>query len=328
MTSTLTPRSTSPVAAASPAMPAADHDDARRAGQRARHPEGRARRMAGATRICHRGASARKVCTMLRCQPGTVSLRTLSEAVGPQPVTERLGAVELVDAAPQVAVEAGVAAAHLAHRDDDRRAHRVPHGGRDPRVADRVLVHRQSRAWPQKRSELAQLRIGVLEVAQQVGGEDAVERSRRRPHPRCPRCGCARTGRIAGQRLAAASANMPDDASTATISACGATESNAAVDAPVPQPASSSRSPLPPLASRIRLRRHPEVPVIAGVGVHQAVVGRPRPRRTRRAPQTSSLMPHPPSFGRAVAGAPTAAVPRSPVRSRRGSPRQGCRTET
>ena len=47
-------------------------------------------------------------------------------------------------------------------------------------------------------------------------------------------------------------ASIPDDASTATISACGATESSAAVDAPVPQPASRSRRPLPPLTSRIR----------------------------------------------------------------------------
>ena len=58
---------------------AADHDDARRARQRVGVRKAGRSRMAGATRICHRGASARKVCTMLRCQPGTVSLRALTK---------------------------------------------------------------------------------------------------------------------------------------------------------------------------------------------------------------------------------------------------------
>ncbi len=61
---------------------------------------------------------------------------------------------------------------------------------------------------------------------------------------------------VAGQRFAAASASMPDDASTATISACGATDSSAAVDAPVPQPASSRRSPWPLVGKPHPLRRH------------------------------------------------------------------------
>ena len=48
-----------------------------------------------------------------------------------------------------------------------------------------------------------------------------------------------------GHCLALAWASMPADPSTATISACGATASSAAVEAPVPHPASSNRSPCP-----------------------------------------------------------------------------------
>ena len=48
-----------------------------------------------------------------------------------------------------------------------------------------------------------------------------------------------------GHGLAAACANIPAEASTATISAFGAAARRAAVDAPVPQPASSSRNPSP-----------------------------------------------------------------------------------
>ena len=55
-----------------------------------------------------------------------------------------------------------------------------------------------------------------------------------------------------GQDLAAACSSIPAEASTATIWACGAASSSAAVEAPVPQPASSSRSPRPPLGMRIR----------------------------------------------------------------------------
>ena len=63
-----------------------------------------------------------------------------------------------------------------------------------------------------------------------------------------------------GQVLAAAWRSMPSDASTATISASGAAASSAAVDAPVPQPASSNRIPRPRFGIRMRradIRRWP-----------------------------------------------------------------------
>lgn len=56
----------------------------------------------------------------------------------------------------------------------------------------------------------------------------------------------------AGHGLVRARSSIPAEASTATISARGATPSSAAVEAPVPQPASSSRSPAPSRGSRIR----------------------------------------------------------------------------
>ena len=90
-----------------------------------------------------------------------------------------------------------------------------------------------------------QLGVGVGEVADQVRGEDAVERAVDAGVGEALDAGCARTGPMAGHGLACASSSIPAEASTATISACGATLSNAAVDAPVPQPASSSRSPRP-----------------------------------------------------------------------------------
>jgi hypothetical protein len=55
-----------------------------------------------------------------------------------------------------------------------------------------------------------------------------------------------------GQVLAVASASIPAEPSTATISASGATDSSAAVDSPVPQPASSRRSPAPLRGNPIR----------------------------------------------------------------------------
>ena len=60
-----------------PGDPAADDDDMRCGAQCTRIRQAGGCGVAGAARIGHRGASARKVCTMLRCQPGTVSLRTL-----------------------------------------------------------------------------------------------------------------------------------------------------------------------------------------------------------------------------------------------------------
>ncbi len=60
-----------------PGDTAAHHDDMRCAAQPTRVRQARGCGVAGAARIGHRGASARKVCTMLRCQPGTVSLRAL-----------------------------------------------------------------------------------------------------------------------------------------------------------------------------------------------------------------------------------------------------------
>ena len=68
---------------------------------------------------------------------------------------------------------------------------------------------------------------------------------RRRRGRRGLRCGACTKLTDGGHDLSCASRNMPSDASTATISASGAAASSAAVDAPVPQPASSRRSPAP-----------------------------------------------------------------------------------
>ena len=56
--------------------PCSDHDDPRPVAATNRVRQAGRRGKGRPTRIGHRGASARKVCTMLRCQPGIVSLRT------------------------------------------------------------------------------------------------------------------------------------------------------------------------------------------------------------------------------------------------------------
>ena len=57
---------------------------------------------------------------------------------------------------------------------------------------------------------------------------------------------------VSGQLLARAAFSISTDASTAMISASGATSSSAAVDAPVPQPRSSRRRPRPPSGRPMR----------------------------------------------------------------------------
>ena len=57
-----------------------------------------------------------------------------------------------------------------------RQAHRLPHGAGRPGVRDRVLVHGQGAAGPQQLAQVAQRGVRVGHVADQVRGEDAVER--------------------------------------------------------------------------------------------------------------------------------------------------------
>ena len=179
------------------------------------------------TGIGHRGASARKVCTMLRCQPGIVSLRTAVKPLARSRFRNALAPSKSLHAAPQVAVQAGVAAAQPAHRDDDRRADRVPH--RTSPAGSREPSTRAPPAFAPGRSSVRNARnwaSGSVEVAQQVRGEDAVERpvdagvgdvldaavhephrrrasAWRRPRPACPTTRRPRRSRRAGRRTAA-----------------------------------------------------------------------------------------------------------------------------
>ena len=208
---------------------------------------GRQRRVDGSG-----GRLPRKVCTMCCCQPGNVWTRTSTNPVACMRVVRRLDPVEVQHAAPQVAVEVGGARAQLAHRDD--------HAPADERSRSACCARSRppsTRGRPAGRPASGACRTcagrrWLAEVAQQVGGEDAVVGAgdpRRRelvdvavhePHARRP-------------RLAPRGASISVDASTAVISASGATSSSACVDAPVPQPRSSSRSPAP--RSRRPIRR-------------------------------------------------------------------------
>ncbi len=58
-----------------------------------------------------------------------------------------------------------------------------------------------------------------------------------------------------------------------TMLACGAARSSAGVEAPVPQPISSSRSTAPPSGSCIALSGQPQVLVVAGIRADQRIVG-------------------------------------------------------
>ena len=113
-----------------------------------------------------------------------------------------------------------------------------------------------------------------------------------------------------GHGLAAACANMPAEASTATISALrrdgeqgrrGRAGSAAGVEQP--QPLALVRKPH-------ALRRKSQVRVVAGVGVDELVVG--RGAGVERAGDVAEGQTHEalPSRGRAAADVPTATAPR------------------
>ena len=148
---------------------------------------------------------------MLRCQPGIVSLCT---AVNPLRRAGGRGTLaapsKRVHAAPQVAVERGVAAAQPAGRDDDRRADRVPH----PRCAQR-----ESRTEYSCTASVAPGRSSVTEAlavgrpgrpgcapGRRRGCRRTVRRRRRR---RGPRCGCARTAPTTATSWRAPRRSMP-----------------------------------------------------------------------------------------------------------------------
>ncbi len=93
------------------------------------------------------------------------------------PLPESCCAIERQHAAPQMPIQRRVAGLPPARRDDDAPAHRVPHRGRGSRVAHRVVVHRQGGAGRQQVAQGAQLGVGIGQVADQVGGQDPVERA-------------------------------------------------------------------------------------------------------------------------------------------------------
>ena len=178
MTSTVTPRSASPVAAARPAIPAPTTTAVRRDDSAAalRRPVWRGKGAATAVGG-HRGASPRNVCTMLVSQPGIVSLRTAVKPASRKPLPESRCAVECQHAAPQIPVQRRVAGLPPAGGNDDAPAHRVPDRGRGREsrteysctasVAPGASRLRRARSWVS--------RIG--EIADQIGGQDAVERA-------------------------------------------------------------------------------------------------------------------------------------------------------
>ena len=99
-----------------------------------------------------------------------------------QPLRQPLDPVELQHAAPQIPVEPAGAGAQAAHRDDDRPADEGPDPPAARGVAHRVVVHGERRARLEEVVERAQRDVRRGQVAQQVRGEDAVERA---GHPRC-----------------------------------------------------------------------------------------------------------------------------------------------
>ena len=110
------------------------------------------------------------------------------------PLPQSCCAVEGQHAAPQVPVQRRVAGLPPAGRDDDAPAHRVPDRGGDARVAHRVVVHRQRGAGRQQVAQRPQLGVGVGEVADQVGGQDPVERADDAVFGEALHRACARTG--------------------------------------------------------------------------------------------------------------------------------------
>ncbi len=93
------------------------------------------------------------------------------------PLPESCCAIEGQHAAPQMPVQRRVAGLPPSGRDDDAPAHRVPHRGRGSRVAHRVVVHRQGGAGRQQVAQGTQLGVGIGQVADQVCGQDPVERA-------------------------------------------------------------------------------------------------------------------------------------------------------
>ncbi len=198
------------------------------------------------------GRRPRNVCTMCFCQPGTVCTRTSSKPAAGQALRERVHPVEPEGAAPQIAVEVRGSRTDPADRDDHAPADRGPDDAAAHRVAHRVLVDRDRRARPQQAVDLAQRRVAMHEVAQQVGGQDPVVGARRcRSSPGSRRCR-ARSAPSSGHVLRRACASISTEASTAVMRASGAISTSAAVDAPVPQPRSSSCSPAPRFGRPIR----------------------------------------------------------------------------
>jgi len=110
-----------------------------------------------------------------------------------------------------------------------------------------VFVHGEPGARTQQAGEAAQRFVGGVEVADQIGGQDAVDGPTKPASARSTTRLC--TNRTeSGHRFPAAIANIPAEASTATIRAAGAAASRAAVEASVPRLACSSRDPRPPAA--------------------------------------------------------------------------------
>ena len=185
--------------------PAADHHHVRPPRQQAgvRFPAGRGmpRRppavAAGPrprlTRSSRGERLARNVCTMPRCQPGTVSLCTPVNPASRSRRRKRAAPSNAVHAAAQVAVERGVAGGQPAGRDDDAQGHRLPDGAGAERVPHRVLVHGQGAARPQ---QVVQARAARRPGRARCGSgrrRGCRRRARaRRPRP-ASRPGCART---------------------------------------------------------------------------------------------------------------------------------------
>ena len=177
MTSTLTPRSASPVAAARPAIPAPTTTASRPRRQRRRAVQTLRRRKGAAAAVGRHGAIPRKVCAMLVSQPGMVSLRTAvnpasrsrcRNCVAPSNVSTLRHKCRYSVASPGLPPAGG---------NDDAPAHRVPDRGRGPGVAHRVVVHRQRGAGRQQVAQRPQLGVGIGQIADQIRGQDPVERA-------------------------------------------------------------------------------------------------------------------------------------------------------
>ena len=248
MTSTATPRSASPVAAARPGDAGADDDDSRPRRQRLGVGRPVRRRGSCGVRSVIEGAFPRKVCAMLRCQPGIVSLRTAVKPLLAHPLPESRCTVERTRCATGAGTASRRRVRNRPHGMMMRRAHRVPDRGGDPRITHRVVVHRQRRARAQQGAQRPQLGVGVGEVADQVGGQDAVERTDDAGFPRGPRAAVHETDRGGprfGLRLVEHAARRVDgddlglrrDAQQRSRRCAGAASG---VEQPQPAPASGS----------------------------------------------------------------------------------------